>query len=101
MSDPSGPGVCPRCGGEDVERELVEQTTSKVVAGVVLFCPTCGLQGRALAADREAWFDLHKLWKHDGVPEATLDAFLARWPKQVLRPAYGAAQPLAPAPRRT
>ncbi len=89
-------GQCPRCENRDIERELVLQTTYDLVSGVVLFCPTCGLIARALASDREAWFDVHKAWRSPAVPEETFEAFAARWPKDVGRPAYGDAEPLGP-----
>ena len=89
-------GTCPRCGGQDCERELIRQTTMRVISGVIFFCPTCGLTSRALATDREAWFDVHKLWTSGEIPEDTYEAFAARWDKQVGRPAHGGAEPLGP-----
>ena len=89
-------GQCPRCGSTDIERELIHQTSFDVVSGVVFFCDTCGLSGRALSSDRESWFDVHKAWQSPEVPEEDFDAFAARWHKKVGRPAYGDAEPLGP-----
>ncbi|TNF26025.1 MAG: hypothetical protein EP329_22010 [Deltaproteobacteria bacterium] len=89
-------GRCPRCQSEDIEREVILQTTSRVVSGVVFFCNTCGLKRQALASDREAWFNQHKLWRSPGVPEATFEEFDRRWPKKVFRVNYGSPEPLGP-----
>lgn len=88
--------ICPRCSGQDTEREVIYQTTAQYVSGVVFFCNTCALTSRALASDREAWFDAHKAWKSPSMAEQTIEAFLARWPKKVGRRAYGSAEPLGP-----
>ncbi|PIE20235.1 MAG: hypothetical protein CSA66_01085 [Proteobacteria bacterium] len=89
-------GRCPRCSSEDIEREVIFQTSFRVVSGVVLFCNTCGLTRRALASDREAWFDVHKRWRSPAVTEATFEQFAARWPKKVRRASYGSPEPLGP-----
>jgi hypothetical protein len=89
-------GTCPRCAGQDCERELILQTTMRVIAGVVFFCPTCGLTSRALSTDREAWFDTHHMWASGEIEDTTYEAFAARWDKQVGRPAHGGAEPLGP-----
>ncbi|MFT7581848.1 MAG: hypothetical protein ACI9MR_003526 [Myxococcota bacterium] len=89
-------GRCPRCESHDMEREVILQTTAKIVAGVVFFCTTCGLTRRALSSDREAWFDQHKLWRSPHVPETTYEAFTDRWPKKVRRASYGRSEPLGP-----
>lgn len=89
-------GVCPRCESEEVERQVILQTTRNVVAGVVFFCETCGLTTRALTSDREAFFFAHKSWQSEAVPEETLEAFNARWQKRVMGPTYGPAEPLGP-----
>ena len=94
--DTHGDGTCPRCASDDIEREEILQTTMRVVAGVVFFCPTCGLTSRALSTDREAWYDIHKLWSSACVPESTYEAFAARWVKQVGRAAHGDSEPLGP-----
>lgn len=89
-------GRCPRCDGADVEREVLYQTTFRVVSGVVFFCQTCGLTSRALSSDREAWFDVHQAWSSPAVPDETLEAFLRRWDKRVGSASYGSAEPLGP-----
>ncbi len=87
-------GKCPRCDAADIEREVFLQTSMRVVSGVMFFCQVCGLQQRALASDREAWFNVHKGWKSTAVPEETWEDFDARWPKKVERPTYGRAEPI-------
>ena len=89
-------GHCPRCTSDDIEREVIYQTTAHVVSGVVFFCQTCGLTSRSLAGDREVWFDTHRAWQSPAVPQATFAEFAARWPKAVGRPAHGPAEPLGP-----
>jgi hypothetical protein len=89
-------GTCPRCDGADIEREVIRQTTAEVVSGVVFFCNTCGLTDRALSSDRERWYDAHRQWHSPAVPEETLAAFLAKWPKKVGNPSYGSPEPLGP-----
>ena len=92
----TGEETCPRCGSGDTEREVILQTTAKIVSGVVFFCNTCGLTSRALASDRETWFNQHQTWQSPAMAEDTIEAFLARWPKKVGRPAYGSPEPLGP-----
>ena len=87
-------GQCPRCGSDDIEREVILQTSMRVVAGAVFFCNTCGLTRRALSSDREMWFDHHKAWKSPHVPEDTWEEFAERWPKKIQRASYGRAEPL-------
>ncbi|MCB9728201.1 MAG: hypothetical protein H6744_09835 [Deltaproteobacteria bacterium] len=89
-------GVCPRCAGDDIEREVIYQTTMRVVAGVVFFCETCGLTTKALSSDREAWFDAHKAWQSPAVGVDTYAEFQAQWPKAVGRQPYGDPEPLGP-----
>jgi len=89
-------GQCPRCDSEDIEREVILQTSARVVSGFVFFCNVCGLTRRGLASDREAWFNLHRLWRSPHVPEETWEEFEARWPKKVERATYGRAEPLGP-----
>ena len=89
-------GTCPRCQSSDVEREVIYQTTLRVVSGVVFFCDTCGLTTKALSSDREAWFDAHRSWSSPAVPEETYEAFLKRWTKRVGSPGYGDPEPLGP-----
>lgn len=89
-------GTCPRCSSVDIEREVILQTTSKVISGVVFFCNTCGLKRQALASDREAWFNQHKLWQSPGVAEATYDEFARKWPKKAMRLTYGRPEPIGP-----
>ncbi len=89
-------GVCPRCTSADIDREVILQTSARIVSGVVFFCNTCALKRRALASDREAWFNAHKLWRSGAVPEATWDEFQARWPKKVMRATYGRSEPIGP-----
>ena len=89
-------GVCPRCSAEDVEREVIYQTTMVHVSGVVFFCNVCGLTGKALSSDREAWFDVHKSWASPAVEEDTYEAFSKRWTKKVGQATYGSAEPLGP-----
>jgi len=89
-------GACPRCGSSDVEREVIYQTTMVHVSGVVFFCEVCGLTGKALSSDREAWFDVHKDWASPAVEEDTYEAFSRRWTKKVGQPTYGSAEPLGP-----
>lgn len=88
--------TCPRCASTDVERDVIHQTSMRVVSGVVFFCNTCALTSQALASDREAWFDSHKLWRCAAVPEDTMDAFLARWTKKVGQENFGHPEPLGP-----
>ena len=87
-------GQCPRCKSEDIEREVILQTTAQFVSGVVFFCNTCGLKRQALASDREAWFNQHQLWGSPAVTEATFEDFGRRWPKKVMRTTYGRSEPL-------
>jgi hypothetical protein len=89
-------GLCPRCGSEDIEREVIFQTTSENVSGVVFFCQTCALASRALASDREDWYDVHKSWQSPAIPDENLEAFLSKWPKKVGTTAHGRAEPLGP-----
>ncbi len=89
-------GRCPRCESEDVEREVIYQTTYNRVSGVVFFCHTCGFTGRTVASDREAWYFLHKEWSSPAVPDETLEEFLAKWPKKVGNPSYGSPEPVGP-----
>ncbi len=89
-------GRCPRCTSDDIEREIILQTSMRVVSGAVFFCNTCGLTRRAVASDREAWFNNHKLWRSPAVPEETFEEFALQWPKKVGRVAYGSAEPLGP-----
>jgi len=89
-------GRCPRCQSEDIEREVILQTTARVVSGVVFFCTTCGLKRQALSSDREAWFNQHKLWRSPAVTEASFEDFERRWPKKVMRTTYGGAEPRGP-----
>jgi late competence protein required for DNA uptake (superfamily II DNA/RNA helicase) len=89
-------GECPRCNSKDIEREVILQTSMRVVSGVVFFCTACGLTRRALASDREAWWNTHRTWGSPHVPEATWEDFEARWPKKVERATYGRAEPLGP-----
>lgn len=70
------------------------QTSYRLVSGVVFFCPTCGLTQRALASDREAWFDVHKAWNSGAIDAESYGDFEARWAKQVGRPSHGTAEPL-------
>jgi len=89
-------GSCPRCGSADIEREVILQTTAKVVSGVVFFCNTCGIKRQALASDREAWFNQHRLWQSPAVPEATFEEFARHWPKKAMRKTHGRPEPLGP-----
>lgn len=89
-------GQCPRCGSKDIEREVILQTSARVVSGFVFFCTVCGLTRRGVASDREAWWNLHRAWKSPHVPEETWEEFEARWPKKVERATYGRAEPLGP-----
>lgn len=95
-------GRCPRCGGEDIEREVIFQTTMRVPSGVVFFCETCGLTTKAVSSDREAWFDAHKSWASPAVNVDTYEEFQRQWPKSVGRQPYGDPEPLGPIlPRAT
>jgi hypothetical protein len=95
-------GCCPRCGGDDIEREVIFQTTMRVPSGVVFFCETCGLTTKALSSDREAWFDAHKSWQSPAVGAETYEEFKKLWPKCVGRQPYGDPEPLGPIlPRAT
>jgi len=96
MSETADKEVCPRCGSDDTEREVIYQTTEQIVSGVVFFCNTCAMTTRALSSDREKWFDSHKLWQSPNMAEQTIEAFLARWPKRVGSVAYGSPEPLGP-----
>ena len=89
-------GTCPRCDSEDIEREVIYQTTSENVAGVVFFCETCALTSRALGSDRENWYDIHKAWNSPAVTAESLEAFFLKWPKKVGMTAHGRAEPLGP-----
>ncbi len=89
-------GQCPRCSGEDIEREVIYLTSLQVPGGVVFFCNTCGLTERALTSDREAWYDVHKGWHSPAVPEATYDEFAAKWTKKVGWVNHGDPEPLGP-----
>jgi hypothetical protein len=89
-------GECPRCNSKDIEREVILQTSMRVVSGAVFICKTCGLSRRALSSDREAWFNTHKAWRSPHVPETSWEEFEARWPKKVERPTYGRAEPIGP-----
>ena len=89
-------GQCPRCGSHDIEREVILQTSARVVSGVVFFCATCGLTRRALSSDREAWFDQHKRWRSPAVTEGSFEEFTDRWPKKVLNASYGSPEPIGP-----
>ena len=89
-------GLCPRCGSADIEREVILQTTAKFVSGVVFFCNTCGVKRQALASDREAWFNQHRLWRSPAVTEASFEDFARRWPKKVMRVSHGKSEPLGP-----
>jgi len=89
-------GECPRCQSKDIERELILQTSMRVVSGFVFFCTACGLTRRGLSSDREAWWNHHRDWKSPHVPEETWEEFEARWPKKVERPTYGRSEPLGP-----
>ena len=89
-------GQCPRCGSKDIEREVILQTSARVVSGFVFFCTVCALTRRGLASDREAWWNLHREWKSPHVPEETWEDFEARWPKKVQRATYGRPEPLGP-----
>ena len=96
MSESNQQEICPRCQSDDTEREVIFQTTEKVVSGVVFFCNTCALTSRALASDREQWFDIHILWKSPAMAERDFESFMARWPKRVGSIAYGSPEPLGP-----
>lgn len=89
-------GQCPRCASKEIEREVILQTSARVVSGVVFFCEVCGLTRRGLASDREAWWNLHRAWRSPHVPEESWEEFEARWPKKVERATYGRAEPLGP-----
>jgi len=89
-------GQCPRCESLDIEREVVLQTSARVVAGVIFFCNTCGLTRRALSSDREAWFNFHRQWRSPAVTEGSYEEFAHRWPKKVMRTSFGGAEPLGP-----
>ena len=89
-------GTCPRCSAQDIEREVIYQTTLIRVSGVVFFCNVCGLTSKALASDREAWFDVHKLWTSPAVSEDSYEEFAKRWTKKVGHATYGSAEPLGP-----
>ena len=89
-------GICPRCGGDAVERELIRFTTDEVIAGVVFFCETCALTSKVLSSDRVLWFDTHRLWASNALGDDTLETFLGRWEKKVGRPSHGSPEPLGP-----
>lgn len=98
MSETAHPhdGECPRCASDDIEREVLYQTTHRVVSGVVFFCATCGLTHKALSSDREAWFDVHRGWASPAVAEKTYADFQRRWTRRVGSPGYGDPEPLGP-----
>lgn len=89
-------GVCPRCGGKAITREVIYQTTKDMVFGVAFSCDVCAFEARAQASDREGWFDTHKEWASPAVADTSFEKFKKRWPKKVGNPAYGDPEPVGP-----
>ena len=89
-------GKCPRCGGDEIERSEVIQTTSNYLAGAIFFCGICGLTSRVLVSDREAWYDVHKAWQSSEIQAESFEEFLATWGKKVGHVTHGSPEPLGP-----